>query len=125
MNQLRNLFFLTLSLAFLTGCYYDNKEDLYQYIQQVDCTATAATFATDVDPILATYCQLCHSNSRQDGNVNLEGYQNVKPYVENGKLYGTMNHDAGFLIMPTSGVKVSFCELEKVRLWIANGALND
>ena len=47
------------------------------------------------------------------GNVNLEGYQNVKPYVDDGSLYGTTNHEPGWSVMPTSGVRIPYCEIEK------------
>ena len=119
-------FILILSTGFLIqSCYYDNKENLYQYVQQEDCTATTATFTADIAVILTTHCNRCHRNGREDGNVNLEGYNNVKPYVDNGSLYGTTNHEPGHNAMPTSGVKIPFCDIEKMRLWIEAGALNN
>jgi len=117
-------FFLAFSL-FISSCYYDNKEELYQYVQDENCTAIAATFATDITPILTTHCTRCHRNGREDGNVNLEGYNNVKPYVNDGSLYGTTNHEANYPVMPTSGVKIPFCDIEKMRLWIEAGALDN
>lgn len=124
--QLIKIVVSSLVLALLTtACYYDSEEELYQYIQPEDCTATMATFSVDVEPILIAHCNRCHRNDRQDGNVNLEGYQNVKPYADDGFLYGTTNHDPGYAVMPTSGVKIPFCDIEKLRLWIADGAPNN
>ena len=126
MNKLIHLAGLLVLIGIgISSCYYDNEEDLYQYVQQEDCTATHATYAADVLPLLVAHCQRCHRNDRQDGNVNLEGYNNVKTFVDNGTLYGTTNHEAGFPVMPTSGVKIPFCDIEKMRLWIENGAPND
>ena len=124
---MRNPFFIICIsvLSFFSGCYYDNEEDLFQYVQQQECAVTAATYTTDIIPLLVTHCNRCHRNDRQDGNVNLEGYNNVKRYADDGSLYGTTNHDAGYSIMPTNGVKIPFCEIEKMRLWIDNGAKND
>jgi hypothetical protein len=117
---------LVVVMAFTAqSCYYDNKEDLYQYIQPQDCSITTATYQTDVLPVLQTHCYQCHRNARQDGNVNLEGYNNVAVYVDNGQLYGTANHESGYQVMPTSGVKIPFCDLELIRLWIADGAPNN
>ncbi len=119
-------FILFLYIGFLSqSCYYDNQEELYQHVQQENCVATSATFAADITPILTSHCIRCHRNGREDGGVNLEGYNNVKPYVDDNSLYGTTNHEAGFSVMPTSGVKIPFCEIEKMRLWIEAGALNN
>ena len=62
---------------------------------------------------------------REDGKVNLEGYSKVKPYADNGSLFGTTNHEATYPVMPTNGVKIPFCEIEQMRLWIENGAQNN
>lgn len=118
----------TLGFFFLlanSSCYYDNKEDLYQYIVDIECTATEATFTADIAPILSANCNRCHRNGREDGNVNLEGYNRVLPYVQNGKLLGTMDHAPGYGIMPPSGPKVPFCDIEKVKLWLEAGALDN
>ena len=124
---MKNSFFF-ISLFFISifsNCYYDNEEDLFQYVQQQECKVAAATYSTDIIPLLVAHCNRCHRNERQDGNVNLEGYNQVKRYVEDGSLWGTTNHVAGYSIMPTNGVKIPFCEIEKMRLWIENGAQND
>lgn len=123
-------FINTLSLFFLafvaTSCYFDNTEDLYQYIQEVDCSSvTTASYQVDIAPLLTTHCYRCHRNDRQDGNVNLEGYEQLKPYLANGALFGTTNHETGWAVMPTSGAKIPACEIEKLRLWIEKGALNN
>ena len=120
----------TLALLFLCGilcraCYYDNEEDLYQFVQGETCTVTDATYAADIVPLLVAHCNRCHRNERQDGNVNLEGYSNVKPYVDNGSLFGTTNHEVGYSVMPTNGIKIPSCEIEKMRIWIENGALDN
>jgi len=124
---MKNKFVLILIIAgaLVQSCFYDNEEDLYQYVQEEECTATAATYATDIVPILQAHCYQCHRNDRQDGGVNVEGYNNAKVYVDNGSLFGTTNHDPGFKVMPTSGVKIPFCEIEKMRLWIEAGAENN
>lgn len=118
---------LLLFLAFVvTNCYFDNSEDLYQYVQEVDCSSvTTATYQTDIVPLLTAHCYRCHRNDRQDGNVNLQGYAQLQVYVKDGSLFGTTNHEAGWLVMPTNGVKIPACEIEQLRLWIEKGALNN
>ncbi|RME94840.1 MAG: hypothetical protein D6772_14025 [Bacteroidetes bacterium] len=115
-----------LLVSSLTACYYDNEEELFQFVEEVDCSAVVrATFSADIEPLLITHCIRCHRNGREDGNVNLEGYDRVKPYVQNGALIGTVNHEAGWPAMPPSGVKLPPCDIEKIRLWIADGAPNN
>ncbi len=115
---------ILLMISFLSQ-NYDNEEDLYQYVNQEECTATTATFQVDIVPMMLAHCNQCHRNDRQDGNVNLEGYNNIKTYADDGSLYGTTNHDPGYSVMPTSGIKIPFCEIEKMRLWIEAGSLNN
>lgn len=124
MNKPFLLLLLCFSLLY-SSCYYDNKEELFQYVQQQDCNLTTATYTSDISPILTSHCIRCHRNGRQDGNVNLEGYQQVKPYADNGSLLGTTNHDAGYPVMPTDGVKIPACDIEKIRHWVDLGAQND
>ncbi len=123
---MKKILLLLIIIGFLfPSCYYDNKEELYQYVQPENCTATTATFIADIVPVIESHCFRCHNNNRQDGNVNLEGYANVKPYVDDGSFYGSTNHEASYSVMPTSGVKIPFCDIEKMRLWIEAGALNN
>lgn len=121
----KSIFACLLGVFLLQGCYYDNKEDLYQFIQPTECNITTAAYSTDVLPILDAYCLRCHRNVRQDGNVNLEGYTNAKIYAEDGSLLGSVNHDAGFFPMPSNGGKLPACEIEVIRLWVTDGYLNN
>ena len=114
-----------LLITVTSGCYYDNKEELFQFVQEEECIIPSATYANDIVPLLVAHCNRCHRNDRQDGNVNLEGYQHVKPYVDDGSLYGSTIHDPRWPVMPTSGVRIPICEIEKMRIWIENGAPNN
>lgn len=109
----------------LSSCYYDTKEELYQFIQPVECDVTTAAYAADIIPIMEQHCYRCHRDERQDGNVNLQGYNNIKIYVDDGSLFGTTNHEAGYPVMPTNGIKIPACQIEVLRLWIDQGANND
>lgn len=119
------LFFLFAisGLVLFDACYYDNKEDLYVHLGP-SCAITEATYSTDILIILETHCIVCHSNADTQGGVNLEGFNKVKQYADNGSLYGSSNHDVGYAPMPP-GVKISRCELEKLKLWVDAGALDD
>lgn len=117
--------YLAILFVLAQSCYYDSQEDLYRFVIDETCTATEATFSQDIVPILEAHCIRCHRNDRQDGNVNLEGYTQVKPYADDGSLLGSTDHTGGFSPMPPSGNKVPFCEIEKIRLWLTAGSLDN
>lgn len=125
MKNTNLLILVSVLLFFLSSCYYDNKEDLYQYAQTEPCVIASAVYSSEIVQIMASECYSCHSNVDQQGNINLEGYDNVKKYVDDGSLLGSIEHTGGFSVMPPSGVKIPKCDIEKVRLWINEGALNN
>jgi hypothetical protein len=124
MQYLKYGFILSM-LLLLNACYYDNKDALFEFVQPVECNTSTATYSLDIKPIMDNHCIRCHRNGRKDGNVNLEGYNNVKNYANDGSLFGTTNHEAGYTAMPDNGVKIPACEIEILRLWISEGAMNN
>jgi|APTNR8051073442_1049403.scaffolds.fasta_scaffold09416_4 cytochrome c553 len=104
------------------GCYYDVEEDLYP---DVNCITTNQSYATDIVPILQTNCYVCHGQGVGLGNVTLQGYANLKVYVNNSKLVGVINHDSRFPAMPQGAAKLSACNIDKIEAWIADGALDN
>ena len=107
------------------SCYYDNEEDLYQYLQTETCVTATSTFKNNVIRIMADHCISCHNDVDPQGSITLEGYSNVKKYVDDGSLYGSIIHDAAYSKMPTSGVKIPACDIDELRVWIEAGALDN
>ena len=105
----------------LSGCYYDNVEDLYPN----GCNVIEVSYSRNIVPILDANCLTCHNSISEQGGVVLEGYENVLPYVESGKLMGSIRHDAGFEPMPLTGGKLSACQIKKFEAWIDAGALDN
>ena len=89
------------------------------------CDANVFTFSTTIKPMLDTKCVGCHSATSPGGNINLSTYAAVRTVALNGKLYGSIAHQAGFSPMPKNGAKLSDCEITQVQRWIAAGALNN
>ena len=113
-----------ISVIALTGCYRDNEEVLYA--GNGDCDVNGVTYLSAVAPILQSNgCHGCHSGASPAGNISLQGYSNVKTIAMNGKLYGAINHVAGFSPMPKGGNKMSACNISKIKAWIDAGALNN
>lgn len=92
----------------------------------LDCDSTMnSTFAAVVQPIVQKNCEGCHNVTRVDGNVRLHTYAEVVNSVNNGTFMGTIEHKPGYPVMPTSGVKLSDCDISLLNQWIANGALDN
>ncbi|HEY1114454.1 MAG TPA: c-type cytochrome domain-containing protein [Chitinophagaceae bacterium] len=111
----------------------EQKTIIYNWIQQgaqnlscqAACDANNFTFTTAVRPLMATKCTGCHSGTNPQGGIDISTYTALKVQVTNGKLWGSINHLAGYAAMPKNGSKLSPCELAQVKGWIDAGALNN
>jgi hypothetical protein len=137
-NLLLSAFFGTL---FFSGCYYDNIEDLYPknpldtLIGGSNCdTASAISYANDIQPILSDRCgtNSCHSSSPSSG-IDLSTHDKVAAIsVKNADgssvLYSVINWDnkaSGSQMPKGSTTKIDDCSMAKIRLWINAGAPNN
>ena len=111
-----------LMLISLNSCYYDKAELLYP---NAACDTAAVKYSTSVLPVLSSSCINCHGGSTPSAGIGLDTYAGVKTQVDNGRLWGAVSHNPGFSPMPKNGNKLSACNLEKIRIWIAAGAPNN
>lgn len=90
------------------------------------CDVSAVTYSGEIQPMLDNYClAACHSEARNavaGGNVNLEGYNNVKNWKD--RIVSTMDYTGAFK-MPRESAKLDSCTINKLKAWIAKGAPND
>lgn len=88
------------------------------------CDPSVFSFNAAIKPILAQRCTGCHSGSAPSGGINYSTYAGVKSTVDNGKLWGSITHAAGFIAMPypQGSAKISDCDLAKIKNWIDAGA---
>ena len=109
-------------------------QTIYKWIQQGAqnnscqtsvCDTATVTFNTTIKPIISTKCQGCHSSSSAQGGIDFSTYTGVKSKVDDGRLWGAINHLSGFSPMPKNGNKLSSCEISKFRIWINSGAPNN
>lgn len=113
---------IVLLLFGLGSCYVDNGEELF------NCSADPASvkYATVIAPLLsANGCTGCHSGASPSGGYNLTTYSAVKTVVDNGRLWGAVNHLEGFKPMPQGGGKISACDIKRLKAWIDAGAPNN
>src|SRR6187549_3558760 len=80
-------------------------------------TTFEISYANDIVPILAADCYTCHNvfsaPTEAEGNV-LEGYSNLLPYAQDGRLMGTITHTAGYPEMPDGDPKISDCKIARI-----------
>ncbi len=111
-------------LFVLNACYYDSEEELYPSMGG-ECDLSNVTYSNTVAVILSDNCYSCHNSTIAQGSVILDNYNDLKVYVDNGRFWGAINHESGYSPMPQNLPKLPQCELDKIRTWIDNGALND
>ena len=116
---------LALLVLGVSGCYYDNEEDLYGQLQPVGCDTLSVTYATDVVPVLARECYSCHEPSDPGGGIVLTTFEGLEASIANGKFQGAINHLPGFKKMPQGGNQLPDCELQKINAWVNLGAPNN
>ncbi len=87
------------------------------------CDSMSFSFSTQINPIINTNCLNCHANS---GNpILLNSYLEIKKNVDNGMLWGAINHLSGYKPMPSLNLKLTDCEINKIKKWISIGAPNN
>ncbi|NND08447.1 MAG: hypothetical protein HKN87_18865 [Saprospiraceae bacterium] len=111
-----------LILCLFTACYYDIEEEL---VDAPECNELNIGFAQEILPIIQNRCYKCHSSNLNLGNVTLQGYTALKQYVDNGRLWGAINHDPGFSPMPQNEMMLPECEIKMIGTWISDGAKNN
>jgi mono/diheme cytochrome c family protein len=89
------------------------------------CDTNSFTYAAAVKPLLDIKCVGCHNAGSLGGGINLSDYASTQTVALNGKLFGSINHSAGYSPMPKNSAKLSTCEIRQVQRWIQAGALNN
>ncbi len=126
MNRLQIIFFLFLGISFsFSGCYYDDEETLYALINPPACDTTNVTYTNDIIPILERECYTCHGSSAPGGGYILNTYTGLSVSVNDGSLLGAVAHETGFSNMPKGGNQLLDCDIQFIRTWINQGALNN
>lgn len=90
------------------------------------------SFASNIVPILETYCVKCHGLERVREGLNMTTYDNLMAGSFNGPVVVPGNADESLLVklvanneMPDRGPKVPPEELQTIIDWVNQGALNN
>ena len=104
----------------LHSCYYDVEQELYP---KTDCETENMSYQNDILPILQNNgCIGCHGDN---STIDLNSYNDLKIYVDNEALLGSIKHRDGYRPMPDFQPKIDQCLIEKIESWIYDGAPNN
>jgi len=116
---------LLLSLIFVSGCYYDSRDYLYPSLSAACSDTVNVTYSGKIAPILSNSCTSCHGGSNPEGSILLETYNEVKVFVDNGKLQSSIEHTGTASPMPKGIRKLDDCKIAAFAKWIQQGAPNN
>lgn len=90
------------------------------------CDTTNVSFTDVILPIMEQGCRTgCHNGDTPSSGFTLENYADVKAKVDQGRLAGAVSHDEGFTAMPLNMDKLADCEIDQIKAWIDQGALDN
>ena len=127
MERKKSLVIITLAAVtfFFSACYYDKSEEVYPP-GSGSCDTTAISYGTDIVGILNANCYTCHSGTAINGSgIKLDTYNGISAQAKFGNLLQVIEHVPGYSFMPKNGNKLSNCDINKIKAWINNGALNN
>jgi hypothetical protein len=106
-------------VAALTGCYYDNEEELYPGECLVGDATAPEYWTSTIQPVIQTRCAIpaCHVPGG-DGPGDFTEYANVKAAVDEGIFQQQVFIQR---TMPSNG-PLPACELQKLQAWVDAGA---
>lgn len=119
---------MILALIALSGCYYDNEEELYPNV--AECDTTNVTYSGTVLPILQENCFICHAANPPEGGIYLGDYTSISAAGkiaagQPGSLYGAVSHNPNNSPMPKGGAQLSDCKIRQIKVWIDAGTPNN
>jgi len=121
------IIFAICTLLTFSACYYDNKDDLYDVviIPGEGCEFGEISYGTDLVPVIDLFCNnACHNATDRQGNIILETYNNIIPYLDDGSFIGSIRYESNFAPMPPAS-KLNACDISKIESWISAGAPNN
>lgn len=113
------------SVVSTPGCTNDVEDELFPVVPTGGCDTIGITYQGFVVPLLDQNCNACHGTGIGFGNVFLEPYTEVLPYVTNELLICTILQDGGCSPMPQNAAKLADCDIESLQKWISDGAPNN
>jgi hypothetical protein len=108
---------IVLGVSILSGCYYDNKEELYPntYGTQITCDTSNLTYTNSIKTIIDANCASSSCHGAGGTSPDLSSYINVTSNITRVKARAI-----DLKTMPASA-PLSVCEINKLQAWINAG----
>ena len=129
---MKNILVVFFVIILISGCYYDNFEELHPSPQPCDTTRTS--FANDILPIMNTACggqrSDCHQNESTTSGYGLGNYTDVINTISvSGIFLDVLTHNPSINSskwMPKgSSAKIDDCSILKIEAWLNEGSLDN
>ncbi|HEX8329562.1 MAG TPA: cytochrome c [Hymenobacter sp.] len=117
-------------LGVSAGCTYSNGDSAdpdEATPQPCGITAQNVTYSGVISPIFDANCRGCHGSnvaSTRGGGNDFSTYQSIERYPM-ATLLGTIEHAPSYSPMPKGRAKLSDCDIERIKAWIAAGKPNN
>ena len=110
----------------IVACSKENKQNLLPTVP-IPCDTVGMQYNRDIVPILEGNCYHCHGtgNTAGSGGILLEGYDHIKVYAQDGRLYGNVAHLPGYNPMPYQSPMLDQCTIDKIHDWTLQGSPNN
>ncbi|MCB0572018.1 MAG: hypothetical protein KDC66_19770 [Phaeodactylibacter sp.] len=90
------------------------------------CNTDNVSYVQDIRPVIQNNCLGCHSGSAPSGGVLLDSHANVAAAAGNGRLYGAISWQNGYVPMPFGASNpLAQCTVDKIKSWVDAGAPNN
>jgi len=125
--------FITISVAFFLGiviftansCKNENEEELFPK-DPAGCDTTEVSLANDLTPLFESQCNSCHSAQSQQGGFNMEDFNTLQAKTLDGTMLEVLTlPKSNPRSMPLGGGSLTDCQIDKIRAWGNNGAINN
>lgn len=125
---MKNILSTLLAFILFSGvnsCSYDNEEQLFG-IQ--NCDTLSMSFETDIFPIINKHCISCHGEETPSAGLSLINYNEFVISANDNTNSGIINRiqraEGEVGAMPTN-YRLSECDIEYIKAWVAQGSLNN
>ncbi len=88
------------------------------------CETGNVSYSNDISTIVNNNCIGCHNNTTSNAGINLSTHGGVQAAAGTGKLYHAVAHTGQATPMPPN-MKLPACEIQKIKVWIDGGSLNN
>lgn len=106
-------------MSFISGCAYNNEEELYPVQNNTTSNSVVVKYSTDIQPLIASKCATssCHAANRQF--PDLSTFDKLKANITRVKFRAIEQKT-----MPAAG-PLSNTEIAKLQSWIDAGSPNN